>query len=131
MRYRTETRVVAKLQEIPISDMVLAKVQAPCKYVLCNDVSYEQLQHYFTKQKKEAAELWEERKKQNVIRREYIHQKQAKQKRFQQYKRYLHHFNIEVVSQRMSYKEQVLFKQLIKEYGLTDNNFPGIFNIQI
>lgn len=60
-----------------------------------------------------------------------IRQKQEKQKRFHQYKRYLSNFNIDKVLQRMSHREQVLFRRLVKEYGLTDTNFPGIFNIQM
>lgn len=131
IRYRTETRFVVKLQEIAIPEMTIAKMQSPCMYVLCNKLSYEKIQHYLKDRKIEAAELWKERKKQNTARMQRIRQKQEKQKRFQQYKRYLSNFNIDKVLQRMSYREQVLFRRLVKEYGLTDTNFPGIFNIQL
>ena len=131
IRYRTETRFVVKLQEIAIPEMTIAKIQSPCMYVLCNKLSYEKIQHYLKDRKIEAAELWKERKKQNTARMQRIRQKQEKQKRFQQYKRYLSNFNIDKVLQRMSYREQVFFRRLVKEYGLTDTNFPGIFNIQL
>lgn len=131
IRYLTETRFVVKLQEIAIPEMTIAKIQSPCKYGLCNKLSYQKIQHYLKDRKIEAAELWKERKKQNAARMQRIRQKQKKQKRFQQYKRYLSNFNIDKVLQRMSYREQVLFRRLVKEYGLTDTNFPGIFNIQL
>lgn len=131
IRYRTETRFVVKLQEIAISKMKIAKIQSPCRFVLCNKLSYEKFQHYLHDRKIEAAELWRERKEQSAARMQRIHQKQEKQKRFQQYKRYLSNFNIDKVLQRMSHREQVKFKQLVKEYGFTDNNYPGVFNIQM
>ncbi|RDV35891.1 competence protein CoiA [Lysinibacillus capsici] len=131
IRYRTETRFVVKLQEIAISKMEIAKIQSPCRFVLCNKLSYEKIQHYLNDRKIKAAELWKKRKEQSAARMQRIHQKQEKQKRFQQYIRYLRNFNINKVLQRMSHREQVLFRRLVKEYGLTDNNFPGIFNIQM
>lgn len=131
IRYRTETRFEVKLQEIALSDMKIAKIQSPCKYVLCNELSYKKIQQYLDEIKIKAAELWNERKKQSAARIQKIRQKQEKQKRFQQYKRYLSNFNIDKVLQRMSHREQVKFKQLVKEYGFTDNNYPGVFNIQM
>ncbi|MCS1393275.1 competence protein CoiA family protein [Lysinibacillus boronitolerans] len=131
IRYRTETRFVVKLQEIAIPEMTIAKIQSPCKFVLYNKLSYEKIQHYLNDRKIEAAELWKERKVQSAARMQIIRQKQEKQKRFHQYKRYLSNFNIDKVLQRMSHREQVLFRRLVKEYGLTDTNFPGIFNIQM
>ncbi|MFF5995182.1 competence protein CoiA family protein [Lysinibacillus sp. KU-BSD001] len=129
--YRTETRAVVKMQELPINEMEIFKIPSPCKYVLGNKLSYEKLQQYFIARNVKAAELWQKRKKQNAIRIQRILQKQGQQKRFQQYKKYLNNFNIEKVVQRMSHREQVLFRRLVKEYGLTDINFPGIFNIQM
>jgi len=129
--YRTETRASIKMQQIPINEMKIYKIPSPCKYVLGNKLSYEKLQEYFIARTKEAAELWHERKKQNAITMQRIQQRQEQRKRFNLYKKYLNNFSIEKVLQRMSHRERVLFKQLIKEYGLTDSNFPGIFNIQI
>ncbi|MFF5995187.1 competence protein CoiA family protein [Lysinibacillus sp. KU-BSD001] len=129
--FRNETRAIVKLQEIVIDEMKLIKIQSPCKYALCNKSSYEKLQQYFIATTKKAAELWHKRKKENAIRIQRIHQKQTQQKRFQQYKRYLSNFNIDKVLQRMSHREQVLFRRLVKECGFTDTNFPGIFNIQM
>lgn len=131
IRYRTETRFVVMLQEIAISEMKIAKIQSPCKYVLCNELSYKKIQQYLDERKIKAAELWNERKKKSAARIQKIRQKQEKQKRFQQYKNYLSNFNIEKVLQRMSHREQVLFRRLVKEYRLTDSNYPGIFNIQM
>lgn len=131
MRHRTETRFVVKLQEILITEMIIKKIQLSCKYVLCNELSYEKIQQYLDERKYEAAELWKERKRQSTARLQSIHQKQENQKRFQQYKRYLSNFNIDKVLQRMSYREQILFRRLVKKYGLTNTNFPGIFNIQL
>lgn len=111
--------------------MKIAKIQSPYKYVLCKDLSYEKIQQCLDDRILEAAELWNERKKQNAARRQKIRQKQEKQKRFQQYKNYLRNFNIDKVLQHTSHREQVKFRQLIKEYGLPDNNSPGIFNIQM
>lgn len=62
IRYRTATRFVVKLQEIAISEMKIAKIQSPCRFVLCNILSYEKIQHYLNDRKIEAAELWKERK---------------------------------------------------------------------
>lgn len=129
--YRTETRASIKMQQIPINEMKIYKIPSPCNYVLGNKLSYEKLQEYFIARTKEAAELWHERKKQNAITMQRIQQRQEQRKRFNLYKKYLNNFSIEKVLQRMSHREQVLFKQLIKEYGLTDSNFPGIFNIQM
>lgn len=129
--YLTETRAVVKMQEIPFNEMKIFKIQSSCKYVLGNKLSYEKLQQYFMARSKEADELWQERKKENVIRMQRIQQKQEQQKRFPLYKKYLNNFSIEKVLQRMSQREQVLFKRLVKEYGLVDSNFPGIFNIQM
>ncbi len=131
IRYRTETRFIVKLQEIAIPEMTIAKIQSPCKYGLCNKLTYEKIQHYLNDRKIEAAELLKERKKQSAARMQRIRQKQEKQKRFHQYRRYLSNFNIDKVLQRMSYREQILFRRLVKEYGLTNTNFPGIFNIQL
>ncbi|WP_339280277.1 competence protein CoiA family protein [Lysinibacillus sp. FSL P2-0066] len=128
--YRTETRASIKMQQIPINEMKIFKIPSPCKYILGNKLSYEKLQEYFIARSKEAAELWHERKKQNAIRMQRIQQRQEQQKRFHLYKKYLNNFSIEKVLQRMSHRK-VLFKRLIKEYGLTDSNFPGIFNIQM
>lgn len=129
--YRTETKAAVKMQQIPINEMKIFKIPSPCKYVLGNKLSYEKLQEYFIARSKEAAELWHERKKQNAIRMQRIQQRTEQQMRFQLYKKYLNNFSIEKVLQRMSHREQILFKRLIKEYGLTDSNFPGIFNIQM
>lgn len=129
--YRTETRAVVKLQEIPINKMKIFKIPSPCKYVLGNKLSFEKLQEYFINRSKKAAGIWRERNKENALRLQRIQQRQEQQKKFKLYKKYLSNFSIEKVLQRMSHREQVLFKQLIKEYGFTDTNFPCIFNIQM
>ncbi|WP_400243208.1 competence protein CoiA family protein [Niallia sp. JL1B1071] len=129
--YRTETRASVKLQELTINEMKIFKVPSPCKYVLGNETSFKKLQEYFTNRSKKAAEIWRERKKEHALRMQRIHQKKEQQKKFQLYKRYLNNFSIEKVYHRLSPREQVLFKRLVKEYGLTDTNFPGIFNIQM
>ncbi len=129
--YRTETRAVVKLQEISLNGMKIFKIPSPCKYVLGNKLSFERLQEYFINRSKKATEIWRERKKENALRLQRIQQRQEQQKKFKLYKKYLSDFNIEKVLQRMSHREQVLFKRLLKEYGLTDTNFPGIFNIQM
>ena len=114
IRYRTETRFEVKLQVIALSDKKIAKIQSPCKYVLYNELSYKKIKQYLGERKIKAAELWNERKKQSAARMQRIRQKQEKQKRFQQYKRYLSNFNIVKVLQRMSHLEQVKFKPLVK-----------------
>jgi len=131
IRYKTETRFVVKLQEIAIPEMKFAKIQSPCKYVLCNKLSYEKIQRYLNDRKIKAVELLKGRKKQSTARMQRVRQRQEKQKRLHQYKRYLSNFNVNKVLQRMSHREQVLFRRLVKEYDLTDINFPGIFNIQM
>lgn len=129
--YRTETRAVVKLQEIPIQEMKIFKIPSPCKYVLGNKCSFKELQEHFLKRSKKAAKIWRKRKKESAQRIQKIQQEKEQQNKFELYKRYLNNFSIDNVLQRMSLSEQVLFKHLIKEYGLSDTNFPGIFNIQI
>lgn len=129
--YRTETRAVVKLQEISVNEMKIFKILSPCKYVLGNKLSFEKLQEYFINRSKYAREIWRERKKENALRLQRTQQRQEQQKKFKLYKKYLSDFNIEKVLQRMSHREQVIFKRLLKEYRLTDTNFPGIFNIQM
>jgi len=131
LSYWTETRAVVKIQEIPIGEMKIIQVPSPCKYVLGNQSSLRRLHEYFSSRSRKAADIWEERKKENKLRIQKIQQKQQLLKKFEKYKRYLNNFSIEKVLQRMSQREQVLFKRLVKEYGLSDTNFPGIFNIQM
>ncbi|OCS91710.1 competence protein CoiA [Caryophanon latum] len=129
--FRTETRFVVKLQEIAIEEMKIAKIQSPCQYVLCNTFTYEKIQQYLDERKIEAAKLWNKRKEQMAARMYNIRQKQLKQKRLKQYQNYLNNFSIDKVLKRMSHREQVKFRQLVKDYGFNDRNFPGIFNIQM
>lgn len=131
LSYWTETRMVVKIQNIPIEEMKIFKIQSPCKYVLGNQSSLKRFNDYLLSRNQKASELWEERKHENNLRIQRIQQRQQKLEKFERYKRYLNNFSIEKVLQRMSHREQVLFKQLVKEYGLSNTNFPGIFNIQM
>ncbi|MDQ0156519.1 competence protein CoiA [Robertmurraya andreesenii] len=131
LSYWTETRAVVKTQEISIDEMKIFQVPTPCKYVLGDQSSLARLHEYFSNRRKKAAEIWEQRKKENHLRLQRIQQKQQRIKKFEKYKRYLNNFSIQVVLQRMSHREQILFKRLVKEYNLSDTSFPGIFNIQM
>ena len=79
IRYKTETRFVVKLQEIAIPEMKFAKIQSPCKYVLCNKLSYEKIQRYLNDRKIKAVELLKGRKKQSTARMQRVRQRQEKQ----------------------------------------------------
>lgn len=116
LSYWTETRAVVKIQETPIKEMKIFQIPSPCKYVIGNQSSLTKLHEYFSSRSKKAAEFWEERKQETNLRLLRIRQKQQKLKNFEKYKRYLNNFSIEKVLQRMSQREQVLFKRLVKEY---------------
>ena len=131
LSYWTETRVLTSVQSISLEEMKIKRIVSPCRFVLGNEASIEKINQYISKRNKRASQIWDSRRKREEEKKERIVQTQQKQQRFTQYNNYLENFRIETTLQRMSIKEQVLFKRLVKEYGLTDNNFPGIFNIQM
>lgn len=131
LSYWTETRVYTSVQSISLEEMKIKRIVSPCRFVLGNEASIEEINHYISKRNKRASQVWDSRRKREEEKKERIVQTQQKQQRFIQYNNYLKKFRIETTLQRMSIKEQVLFKRLVNEYGLTDNNFPGIFNIQM
>lgn len=140
--FPTKTSVFVQLQEIQIDELKVHRIISPCKYVLANTPTFKKIQKYFQKRQEEAADFWKERKEERLLemqRQEEVQKFELQQmkifkmkrEKLESYRRYLNNFTINKVLSRMSNREQIIFKGLVKEYNLIDTNFPGIFNIQL
>lgn len=127
----SDTRVLTSVQAIPLNHMKIIPITSPCHYVLGNEVSIDKIQYHISQRSILARQIWDTRKKDREEKNNTILRTQEKQRRFTQYNKYLDNFSLETTMQRMTVKEQVLFKKLLIEYDLTDTNFPGIFYIQM
>ncbi|MGK7376381.1 competence protein CoiA [Planococcus sp. 1R117A] len=120
----SETVYLAEVQVMPVMDLKIIKVQSPCHYMLADSKTINKIDLHLHKRIQEAREIWNARayKKRKI---------EERLRQFESYQRYLNNFSLEEALQQMSYQEQIKFKRLAKEYGFTNESFPGIFNIQL
>ncbi|MBX0313299.1 competence protein CoiA [Planococcus glaciei] len=120
----SETRVLAKVQVMSLNDLRIIKVQSPCQYLLADLKTIKKIEFYFNQRNQEAKRIWNERafEKREV---------EERLRQYEHYQWYLNNFCLEDAYRQMSEREEIIFKQLVKEYGFTNDNFPGIFNVQL
>lgn len=111
-------------------------------YVIGNQKSKQVIERYINIRSRIAMEKWVKRKlaikeREEEERRRLEQREKEKERKNKvknsliKYYHYMRNFSFEVAMKEMTTYEQLLFKQLIKKYQFTEDNFPAIFCVKL
>lgn len=112
------------------------------RFVIGNQKSKKILEKYFNTRSRIAFEKWEKRKlaikQRKEEERRLLEEREKEKERIRKvkdslisYYQFMKEFSFEKVMKKMTTYELLVFKQLIKKYQFTEDNFPAIFCVKL